>query len=226
MSTIKSHYHLRDVPSLDVIKQTINHQGDHDDFKNRERAVAAIGDIVAVVQEGYCNADHQEQLINKVIKILHERPVAERDMHIGRSELSEKPLIMQVLILMQNIMYKRRQTVRLRQKLYWLAIALHTAVLLMYHGKKTHMHNILMQFKLAQFSKAATRTWIWRELPEIPEQKVDNILISLQDVSKRLAIKYGDRTQKEFLKLPDVRQINKIIASYQDAHYVKKRLKI
>ena len=123
-------------------------------------------------------------------------------------------------------MYKRRQTVRLRQKLYWLAIALHTAVLLMYHGKKTHMHNILMQFKLAQFSKAATRTWIWRELPEIPEQKVDNILISLQDVSKRLAIKYGDRTQKEFLKLPDVRQINKIIASYQDAHYVKKRLKI
>ena len=73
MSTIKSHYHLRDVPSLDVIKQTINHQGDHDDFKNRERAVAAIGDIVAVVQEGYCNADHQEQLINKVIKILHER---------------------------------------------------------------------------------------------------------------------------------------------------------
>lgn len=226
MSTIKSHYHLRDVPSLDVIKQTINHQGDHDDFKNRERAVAAIGDIVAVVQEGYCNADHQEQLINKVIKILHERPVAERDMHIGRSELSEKPLIMQVLILMQNIMYKRRQTVRLRQKLYWLAIALHTAVLLIYHGKKTHMHNILMQFKLAQFSKAATRTWIWRELPEIPEQKVDNILISLQDVSKRLAIKYGDRTQKEFLKLPDVRQINKIIASYQDAHYVKKRLKI
>ena len=177
MSTIKSHYHLRDVPSLDVIKQTINHQGDHDDFKNRERAVAAIGDIVAVVQEGYCNADHQEQLINKVIKILHERPVAERDMHIGRSELSEKPLIMQVLILMQNIMYKRRQTVRLRQKLYWLAIALHTAVLLIYHGKKTHMHNILMQFKLAQFSKAATRTWIWRELPEIPEQKVDNILI-------------------------------------------------
>lgn len=226
MSTIKSYYHLRDIPSLDVIKQTISQQSDHDDFKNRERSVAAIGDIAAVVHEGYHDADHQRQLISKVIKILHKRPVAERDMHIGRSELSEKPLIMQVLILMQDITYKRRQTVRLRQKLYWLAIMLHTAVLLMHHGKKTHMHNILMQFKLAQFSKAATRTWIWRELPDIPEQKADNILISLQDVLKRLALKYDNRTQKEFLSTPEVSQISKVIASYQDAHYVKKRLKI
>lgn len=219
---VRSHYQLREEIDIQKIKKTINKLNENEDFHRREKSVIAICDIVTAVYEGYNNADFQNQLIDNLVAILSDKPVSMHDRQIGKSALSKKPLIMQVLILMQYVAL-RPKSLRFQKKLYWLAIALHTAVLLMHYNKKMHTYNILMQFKLAQFSKSATRTWIWRELLDKPNMNPADILSSLENI---LEPKDDDSTQKKSLSDPARRQISKIIAAYQEAHYLKKNIKI
>lgn len=223
MSTVRSarsQYQLRQEINIQTIKKTVNKLNENKDFHRREKSVVAICDIVTAVHESYHNVDLQNQLIDNLIAILSNQPVAVHDRQIGKSALSKKPLIMQVLVLMQDVAL-RPKIKHFQTKLYWLAIALHTAVLLMHYNKKTHTHNILMQFKLAQFSQAATRTWIWHKLDK-PNMNPADILSSLESILEPK----DDFIRKKLLSDSAISQINKIIAAYQEAHYIKKNIKI
>ena len=225
MPNLKSQYDLRAPLDKKHIIRIINGLKNDVRFKSHENALTAISDIVSAVHNSYYSAESAAQLFDSITQTLILRPVAHRDMQISKSALAKNPLIMQLLILMQDII-AQRQTQRLRQKLLWLAISMHTAILLMHHDKKTHTNNILMQFKLAQFSESPKRTWIWSQLADNPEMNIAHIFSSLKGILERLEHKLEDNIKKEAQINPLISQISKIIAAYQDAHYFKKVIKI
>lgn len=225
MPNFKSQYALREALDKQHIIRIISGLNDNEEFKNRETALNAISDIVMAVHNGYYSSDSGAVLLDIIIQTLKTYPVLRHDMEISKSALAKKPLIMQLLILMQDIVIKHKNK-RLQQKLLWLAISMHTAVLLMHHNKKTHTNNILMQFKLAQFSESPKRTWIWHPLADNPEINIAHILSSLKDILESLEQKLENDINKEVLINPLMSQMSKIIAAYQDAHYFKKVIKI
>ena len=183
MPTNRSQYNLREQLDTRHIINIIEGLNDDESFKNRANVLTATFDIVIAVHDSYYNDNNVQVLLETVIRTLRTRPVTYPDMQISKSALAVKPLIMQLLILMQDMVLKHQER-RLQQKLLWLAISMHTAVLLMHHNKKTHTNNMLMQFKLAQFSESETRTWIWHELDETPRMNVDYIMASLDLLQK------------------------------------------
>ena len=225
MPTNRSQYNLREQLDTRHIINIIEGLNDDESFKNRANVLTATFDIVIAVHDSYYNDNNVQVLLETVIRTLRTRPVTYPDMQISKSALAVKPLIMQSLILMQDMVLKHQER-RLQQKLLWLAISMHTAVLLMHHNKKTHTNNMLMQFKLAQFSESETRTWIWHELDETPRMNVDYIMASLKSVLEHLKIKLETNFKQAPLINPAISQISKIIAAYQDAHYLKRRITI
>ena len=225
MPNLKSQYDLRAPLDKKHIIRIINGLKNDVRFKNRENALNAISDIVTAVHNGYHSTDNIQVVFEKVVQTLRLRPVSIYDMQISKSALAKKPLIMQLLILMQDIVVKYQKQC-LQQKLLWLAISMHTAVLLIHNNKKTHTNNMLMQFKLAQFSESPKRTWIWNELADNPEMNIAHILLSLRGVVEPLERELECNVKKEAQITPLISQISKIIAAYQDAHYFKKVIKI
>ena len=220
----KSNYKLRAPLSRQLIINIISDLESDEGFNNRQAARQAITDIVTAVHAQYESEDNRTNLTDSIKSILRLRPVAGRDMEISKSALAKKPLIMQLLILMQDIVVKRQRNPQ--QKLFWLATAMHTAVLLMYYNKKTHTKNMLMQFKLAQFSESDKRIWIWDELPDTSIFNANTILALLEDILKTLEDIAETEVQNLSSINPSISQIGKIINAYRDAHYLKQRIKV
>ncbi|WP_299331108.1 hypothetical protein [uncultured Psychrobacter sp.] len=151
-------------------------------------------------------------------------------MTISRSELAKKPLIMQLLILMQHSINEHQHDY-LQKRLIWLAIAMHTSVILMQHSTKQHTKNILMQFKQAQFSRSSRRTWIWRELPDLPQMtmSVESILTIFTVLLEQQKSAYellndqqATHAEEKKVAKDKLSQIEKITTAYQHAHVPQK----
>lgn len=220
----KNNYRLRESLNRHLIVDTIKDLQSIDGFNHRKAALKAIIDVVIAIQDSYHGTDGQDVLIETITQVLVLRPVVRYEMEISKSALAKKPLIMQLLVLMQDIVVKRQRNAQ--QKLLWLAIAMHTTVLLMHHNKKTHTNNMLMQFKLAQFSESTKRTWIWHELPDTLTMSAKDILASLENILVKLESRAEIEIDKLVLIKPWISQISKIINAYKEAHYLKQRIKV
>ena len=157
----------------------INHLKSDKAFVYPKSVVEAISTIIIAVHDSYQAKENSiEDLSKTIVQTLQERPIADQYMQITRKALAQKPLMMQLLILMQDIVIKQQlgQSV---QQLAWLSIAMHTAALLIIQDKKTHTNNILMQFKMAQFSASPRRKWLWHALPDMAhiEINIERILL-------------------------------------------------
>ncbi|MGE6475171.1 hypothetical protein [Psychrobacter sp. NPDC078631] len=202
--------------------QTIAHIKNNKALVCPESVLKAISTIIATVDGSYERDDNAiEYLSETVIQTLQKRPVADQYMQINRKDLAQKPLMMQLLILMQDIVIKR-QLGQAVQQLVWLSIAMHTAALLIVHNRKTDTKDILMQFKQAQFSSSSRRTWIWRELPDLPQmtisvEYISTILNDLLEQKKSEKVKKDESDEKAKLS-----QIEKITSAYKNAHTSRK----
>ena len=117
--------------------QTIAHIKNHKALVYPESVLKAISTIIATVDGSYERDDDAiEYLSETVIQTLQKRPVDDQYMQINRKDLAQKPLMMQLLILMQDIVIKR-QLGQAVQQLVWLSVAMHTAALLIFHNRKT-----------------------------------------------------------------------------------------
>ena len=115
MPNFKSQYALREALDKQHIIRIISGLNDNEEFKNRETALNAISDIVMAVHNGYYSSDSGAVLLDIIIQTLKTYPVLRHDMEISKSALAKKPLIMQLLILMQDIVIKHKNK-RLQQK--------------------------------------------------------------------------------------------------------------
>lgn len=213
--------------------KTIDHLKSDEAFVYPESIIDAISTIVIAVHDSYkCSDDSIKSLLDTMIQTLQERPVADQYMQVNRTNLAQKPLMMQLLILMQDIVIKQQlgQSV---QQLVWLSIAMHSAALLIIQDKKTHTNNVLMQFKMAQFSASPRRTWLWQALPDIAQTEIsiervllvlDSILEQKKSEFELLNNKQATHTEekKGIKDKPDAKaklsQIDKITTAYQHAH--------
>lgn len=220
--------------SSEILKNIINTFNEDKDFIYQEAVLSAISAIVTAVNESHISSDNTiQKLIESIVHTLQTDPISYRHMQINKSALAKKPLVMQLLILMQDIVNRGQQS-RSQEKLIWLSIAMHTAVVLTHYQKKTYANNIMMQFKLAQFSGSSRRTWIWSELPDMPTMSHDNILSILTNILEKNQESTTELDSKNFItqiKLKEdmsiaiakLGQIEKIVNAYQDAHYLKIR---
>lgn len=211
--------------------KTIDYLKSDEAFVYPEAVVDAISTIVIAVQDSYeLLDDSTEYLLKTIVPLLQQRPVGNQYMQINRTDLAQKPLMMQLLILMQNIVIKQQlgQSV---QQLVWLSIAMHTAALLIVQDKKTHTNNVLMQFKMAQFSASPRRKWLWQALPNIAqtEMSIERILSvfdslleqknsALVMLSNSQAIHTKDLAKDKSDLKGKLSQIDKITTAYQHAH--------
>ena len=211
--------------------KTIDYLKSDEAFVYPEAVVNAISTIVIAVQDSYeLPDDSTEYLLKTIVPLLQQRPVANQYMQINRTDLAQKPLMMQLLILMQNIVIKQQlgQSV---QQLVWLSIAMHTAALLIIQDKKTHTNNVLMQFKLAQFSASPRRKWLWQALPDIAQTEMsierilsvfDSLLEQQKSVLVMLTNSQATHTKDLAKDKSDLKaklsQIDKITTAYQHAY--------
>jgi len=228
----QSVYHQKKQLSSEVLKNIINTFNEDKDFIYQEAVLSAISTIVTAVNESHISSDNPiQKLIESIVHILQTQPISYRHMQITKSALAKKPLVMQLLILIQDIVNRGQQS-RSQKKLIWLSIAMHTAVVLTHYQKKIHANNIMMQFKLAQFSGSSRRTWIWSELPDMPTISHDNILSILTNILEKNQESTTDLDSKNLItqvKLKEdmsiaiakLGQIEKIVNAYQEAHYLK-----
>lgn len=195
---------------------------------------STISTITLSVHSSYKDPDvSTENLIDSIVEQLKKRPVSNNDMQINKSTLANKPRLMTLIMLMQDmVIYK--EYYRLKKQLIWLSIALHTSVLQMYYKSYSVKKDILMQFKLAQFSESANRAWIWESLPSTSElsMNTESILLVLSNIleQKEDEIKSFENSdaisliESENSKSPlNIRlgQIQKIYLSYQDVFFLK-----
>ena len=211
--------------------KTIDYLKSDEAFVYPEPVVDAISTIVIAVQDSYERPDDSTKyLLKTIVPLLQQRPVANQYMQINRTDLAQKPLMMQLLILMQNIVIKQQlgQSV---QQLVWLSIAMHTAALLIVQDKKTHTNNVLMQFKMAQFSASPRRKWLWQALPDIAqtEMSIERILSVFDSLLEQQKIVLVMLTNSQATHIKDLAkdksdlkaklsQIDKITTAYQHAH--------
>ena len=199
-----------------------------------ERVLTALFRIITIIHTSYeyqTNPLHQS--ISQIIRILQAGPVNYQDMEISKSALAKKPLLMQLMIQMQDIVVKQHHA-RSSKQLTWLAIALHTSILLTHLKVITHANNILMQFKLAQFSESPNRTWIWRSLPDAStlSMNINNILSIFRTTLEQQKNMLSDLNSHDAIDLlrskknkseikARLSQIQKITLAYQNAHFLK-----
>lgn len=218
----KSTHEQRGWFSAQALTDIINEVDNDQKFIYPEEVSIAISEITLAVHNSYKEPDDGVQnLLRLILQVLQREPVPRRYMAISKSELAKKPLIMQLLILMQHIINKRQHDY-LHRRLIWLAIAMHTSVMLVQYGIKKHIENILMQFKQAQFSASSRRTWIWRELPDLPQmtisvEYISTILNDLLEQKKSEKVKKDESDEKAKLN-----QIDKITTAYRNAHALRK----
>ena len=214
----------------------INHLKSDKAFVYPESVVEAISTIVIAVHNSYkCNDNAIKYLSKTVVQTLQKRPVANQYMQITRKALAQKPLIFQLLILMQDIV--SRQRLDHSSRLIWLVIALHTAALLITSDRRTdtYINNILMQFKMAQFSTTPRRVLLWQELPDIAqtEMNIERILSVFNTLLQKrqsafVALKNNPATDTEEVAKAKsdakakLSQIEKITTAYQHAHVPQK----
>lgn len=184
---------------------------------------------------------NETNTIGQVLQVIRTNPIPACDMDTSKSGLAGKPLIVQLLMLMQNMC--KHGGYHVNKKVLWLGIAMHTGVLL-HHNKKTLANNILMQFKLAIFFTTKNRTWIWRELPDYSSTvnsndrlSVKSILVVFIDIMERTEQAINTvanhsafdsvETGKDQYLLERQSQISKILIAYERAHYlnIKKKIK-
>ena len=227
-------YSYRQMP-LETLTKTIDALKEDKTFDYPKTVIDAISTIVSTVHDSYqANENVIEGFSIAIVQALQARPVSDEYMQINRTDLAEKPLILQLLILMQDIVIKQQlgQSV---QQLVWLSIAMHTAALLITLDKKTDTKNILMQFKMAQFSASTRRTWLWQALPDIAQTEISierilsvfNTLLQKRQ-SALLALKNNPATDTEEVakdksdEKAKLSQIEKITTAYQHAHVPQK----
>ena len=214
----------------------INHLKSDKAFVYPESVVEAISTIVIAIHNSYkCNDNAIKYLSKTVVQTLQKRPVANQYMQITRKALAQKPLIFQLLILMQDIV--SRQRLDHSSRLIWLVIALHTAALLITSDRRTdtYINNILMQFKMAQFSTTPRRVLLWQELPDIAqtEMNIERILSVFNTLLQKrqsafVALKNNPATDTEEVAKAKsdakakLSQIEKITTAYQHAHVPQK----
>lgn len=232
----------------DIVKKIDNEQN----FIYPEAVSTAISEITLAVHNSYKQPDDNTQnLLRLILQVLQRRPVPRLFMTISKSELAKKPLILQLLILMQHSI-NEHQNDYLQKRLIWLAIAMHTSILLTQHSTKQHTKNILMQFKQAQFSASLRRKWLWQALPDIAQTEIrtervlsvlDSILEQKKSEFEFLDDKQATYTEEkkvtkdksnEKAKLTEkvknnktdakakLSQIEKITTAYQNAHALRK----
>lgn len=213
-------------------------------FADRHNIAEAIVDIVSIVHVGY--KEHKNP-IEKILLVLRNNSISRYDIDISKSGLAKKPLAIQLFLLMQSVY--RNSGKGGRQQVLWLAIAMHTAVLLKHHNKNTTSDNILMQLKLAVFFTTENRRWIWNELPDFqssPQNSIPfcakNILLTLAGISERIEQELPDianSTALDFIKADEDKdkgkgenllktkngQIQKILTAYEQAYYPNARRK-
>lgn len=217
--------------SAQAMTDIVNTLSDDETFTYPEEVLDALSAIVLAVNDSYIYPDDSVQnLFERIVQILQKEPVARYYMEISKSALTKKPLMVQLLILMQNPINRVRHDF-LRKRLIWLAIAMHTSVLLMQDGIKKHTDNILMQFKQAQFSGSSRRKWIWRELPDLPQmtisvEYISTLLNNLLEQKKSefealtnnpISDSVKAKNEKSILKAK-LGQIDKITIAYQHAY--------
>lgn len=217
--------------SAQALTDIINEVDNHQNFIYPEEVSVAISEITLAVHNSYKEPDDGVQnLLRLILQVLQREPVPRRYMDIRRSELAKKPLIMQLLILMQHIIDKRQHDY-LHIRLIWLAIAMHTSVMLVQYGIKKHIGNILMQFKMAQFSESSRRIWIWHELPDLPQMTMSvesictiftDLLEQQKSVFELLNDKQATHTEEKKVAKDKLSQIEKITTAYQNAHTLRK----
>lgn len=227
-------YSYRQMP-LETLTKTIDALKEDKTFDYPKTVIDAISTIVSTVHDSYqANENAIEGFSIAIVQALQARPVSDEYMQINRTDLAEKPLILQLLILMQDIVIKQQldQSV---QQLVWLSIAMHTAALLITLDKKTDTKNILMQFKMAQFSASTRRTWLWQALPDIAQTEISierilsvfNTLLQKRQ-SALVALKNNPATDTEEVAKDKsdakakLSQIEKITTAYQHAHVPQK----
>ena len=229
----------------------IDHLKSDKAFVYPKSVVEAVSTIVIAVHDSYERNDNAIKYLSEtVVKTLQQRPVADQYMQINRTDLAQKPLMMQLLILMQDIV--SRQRLDHSSRLIWLAIALHTATLLIVSDRRTDtdINNILMQFKMAQFSASSRRIWLWPALPDIDQTEINvkrilsvfNSLLEQQKsalellnnkqttrIEEKKATKdKSDKKDKDEAKREKshqkakLSQIDKITTAYQHAHVPQK----
>lgn len=214
---------------------TIDYLKSDQTFIYPEAVLEAICTIIVAVHNSYqANENTIEDFSITIVQALQDRPAAEQYMQINRTDLAQNPLMMQLLILMQDIVTKQQldQSV---QQLVWLSIAMHTAALLITLDRKTDTKNILMQFKMAQFSRSSRRTWIWRELPDLPQMtmSVESILTIFTVLLEQQKSAYellndqqATHAEEKKVAKDKLSQVEKITTAYQNAHTLRKpRLK-
>ena len=222
--------------SSETLRETIGVLKNDKSFDYPETVIEAISTIVSAMHDSYQSEENMiEDLSKTIVRTLQERPVADQYMQITRKALAQKPLIFQLLILMQDIV--SRQRLNHSSRLIWIAIALHTATLLMVHDRKTDTNNILMQFKMAQFSAASRRVWLWPALPDIKHigmsiERILSVFNSLfeQQKSALATTNINQTTHAEEKKVAKdksdlkakLSQIEKITTAYQNAHTLQK----
>ena len=223
--------------SSETLRKTISALKNDESFIYPEAVLEAICTIVIAVHDNYEHDDNAiKYLLETVVQTLQDRPVADQYMQINRTDLAQKPLIMQLLILMQDIVIKQQlgQSV---QQLVWLSIAMHTAALLIVSDRRTDtdINNILMQFKMAQFSASSRRIWLWPALPDIDQTEINvkrilsvfNALLQKRQ-SAFVALKNDLTTDTEEVAKAKsdakakLSQIEKITTAYQHAHVPQK----
>lgn len=219
-----------------VYKMSSNYE-----FVAQPSIVNAITDILVILHNSYDEySGNETNTIGQVLQVIRTNPIPACDMDTSKSGLAGKPLIVQLLMLMQNMCKHGGDHVN--KKVLWLGIAMHTGVLL-HHNKKTSANNILMQFKLAIFFTTKNRTWIWRQLPDYSSTvnsndrlSVKSILVVFINIMKRTeqaintvanhAAFDSVETSKDQYLLERQSQIRKILIAYERAHYLNVRKKI
>lgn len=200
-----------------------------DKLETKPEIIDAINNIVFCVKGLLYN----ECLLNETIKrnILRycHSPIAYEQLDISKSGLAAMPLIVQILALMQYLQPYEKQ----HNQVFWLAIAMFTAVVTKHYDIKTAYSNILMQFKLAVFSKSPNRTWLWYDLMDLTT--IDSISIecihhNVAAIAKRMNHEIEEINHKNLieavayakqLKKLETRksQIEKILYGFERAHF-------
>lgn len=194
---------------------------------------SAISAITLSVHFSYTDPSiATNSLIDIIVEQLKKRPVSNDDMQINKSALASKPRLMTLIMLMQDIVINK-QYYQLKKQLIWLSIALHTSVLQIYYQSYSEKKDILMQFKLAQFSESANRAWIWDSLPGISELSMDteSILLILLGILEQKEDEVKSFENSDVISLIEsensrsplntrLGQIQKIHLAYQDVFFL------
>ena len=231
-----SHLSVQDLSNM-VYKMSSDHS-----FVAQPSIVSAITDIVMIIHNNYDEYGGEEaDAIGQILQTIKSNPVSLCDMDTSKSGLAGKPLIIQLLILMQNMCKHGGEHVN--KRVLWLAIAIHTGVMLYYYDKITQANQMLMQFKLAIFFTTKNRRWIWRELPDYSYRPNSNNRLNVKKILSVL-VDIIERTEKTLNTvanysafdsieknvdpyLPEKQsQISKILTAYVCAHYPNAKEKI